>query len=118
MFFTPTTTFVLAALPLLAASTPLANRNGGSGSGSGGNCSTGTLQCCDSVQKASNSGITVLLGLLGVVLQDVDVLVGLVCSPITVIGVGGGSSCSANTVCCQNNAYGGLVSIGCVPVTL
>ena len=45
-----------------------------------------------------------LLGLLGIVVQGVDVLVGINCSPITVIGVGSGGSCSANVVCCQDNS--------------
>ena len=81
-----------------------------------------------------------LLGLLGIVLQNLDVPVGLECSPITVVGVGAGNQCSANTVCCQNNdnvsthlvpfqlrtfssrprslVQGGLISIGCVPAIL
>lgn len=47
-------------------------------------CSTGPVQCCNSVQPASSSAVTTLLGLLGVVLQDVNVNVGITCSPITV----------------------------------
>ncbi|EIW55701.1 fungal hydrophobin [Trametes versicolor FP-101664 SS1] len=80
-------------------------------------CSTGPIQCCNSVQSASSPAGSLLLGLLGVVVQGVDVLLGLDCSPISVIGVGGGE-CNANAVCCQNNAVGGLISIGCVPVIL
>ncbi|KAI0750516.1 fungal hydrophobin-domain-containing protein [Fomes fomentarius] len=55
---------------------------------------------------------------LGITVQDVNALVGLTCTPITVIGVGSGSSCSANTVCCDDTSHGGLVDIGCLPVTL
>ncbi|KXN92307.1 Fruiting body protein SC3 [Leucoagaricus sp. SymC.cos] len=80
-------------------------------------CNTGPVQCCNTVEKASDSGAAAILGLLGIVLQDLNVLVGLTCSPITVIGAGG-SSCSAQAVCCQNNSFGSLISIGCVPVTL
>ncbi|KAI0746809.1 fungal hydrophobin, partial [Daedaleopsis nitida] len=80
-------------------------------------CSTGPVQCCNSVQKADSKGASVLLGLLGIVLQNVNVPVGLGCSPITVIGVGGGQ-CKANAVCCQDNSHGGLISIGCIPVSL
>ena len=54
-------------------------------------------------QQASDPAASLLLGLLGIVIQGVDALVGLDCSPITVIGVGTGNSCSANAVCCQNN---------------
>ncbi|RPD64626.1 fungal hydrophobin [Lentinus tigrinus ALCF2SS1-7] len=81
-------------------------------------CSTGDLQCCKSVESASSLGGTLLLGLLGIVLSDLNVLLGLNCSPITVIGVGSGDACSANVVCCSNNNVGGLISIGCVPVLL
>ncbi|KAI0746813.1 fungal hydrophobin-domain-containing protein [Daedaleopsis nitida] len=87
-------------------------------SGSQGSCSTGPLQCCNQVQSATDPATSALLGLLGVVVQGVDVLVGLDCSPINAIGVGSGNSCNANVVCCQNNSVGGLVSVGCLPVSL
>ncbi|KAJ3991680.1 fungal hydrophobin [Lentinula boryana] len=80
-------------------------------------CTTGDLQCCDSTTTAGSAAGAALLGLLGVVVQDVDVLLGLTCSPITVIGVGS-SSCSSNVVCCEDNSWGSLISIGCVPVIL
>ena len=44
-----------------------------------------------------------LFGLLGVVVQDIGASVGLGCTPISVIGVGSATSCSAEPVCCQNN---------------
>ncbi|KAJ4466321.1 hydrophobin 2 [Lentinula aciculospora] len=102
--------FVTVALATLAVATP-APRNEPASS-----CSTGPVQCCESVQSASSSPIAILLGLLGIVLQDVNVNVGLTCSPITVIGTS--SSCSAQAVCCEDNSHGGLISIGCLPVTL
>lgn len=54
-------------------------------------CNTGPIQCCDSVQSAGSADASKLLGLLGVVVQDLNVLVGITCSPITVIGAGGDS---------------------------
>ena len=39
-------------------------------------CNTGDAQCCDSTQKATDPAAANLLGLLGVVVQGVDVLVG------------------------------------------
>ncbi|KAI0826600.1 fungal hydrophobin [Trametes gibbosa] len=104
--------FALAALPILAAATPLETRGGEP------SCSTGPIQCCDSVQKASDPAVAGLLSLLGIVVEGLDVLVGLTCSPITVVGVGAGSSCDAEAVCCQNNDVGGILSIGCAPVSL
>ncbi|EIW85896.1 fungal hydrophobin [Coniophora puteana RWD-64-598 SS2] len=85
-------------------------------------CNTGGLQCCNSVQKSflpyqgSSSAVVKELGLLGVVLSDVNVLVGLACSPIDVVGTSG--TCSANPVCCENNDFNGLINIGCVPVNI
>ncbi|EIW58088.1 fungal hydrophobin, partial [Trametes versicolor FP-101664 SS1] len=80
-------------------------------------CSTGPIQCCESTESAASPDGVALLDSLGVVVQGVNVLLGLGCSPISVIGAGGGA-CSANAVCCENNSFGGLVSIGCVPVIL
>ncbi|RPD53863.1 fungal hydrophobin [Lentinus tigrinus ALCF2SS1-7] len=81
-------------------------------------CSTGPIQCCESVQKASDPSAAAILASIGVVVQDVNALVGLTCSPVTVIGVGTGDSCDAQTVCCENNSFGSLISIGCAPITL
>lgn len=80
-------------------------------------CSTGPIQCCNTVTQGSDPAAAGVLAGLGIVLQDVNVLVGLTCTPVTVIGAGG-SGCSANPVCCEDNSHGGLVSIGCVPVDL
>ncbi|THU84056.1 fungal hydrophobin, partial [Dendrothele bispora CBS 962.96] len=80
-------------------------------------CNTAPVQCCDTVGSASDPAISKELGILGITVQDVTALVGLTCSPISVIGVGG-DSCSANPVCCENNSFNGLVALGCVPVDL
>ena len=106
----------IASLPILAAATPVELDARQS-------CSTGDLQCCDSTEtvgvmfelsigrlltiytQAGSAAGAALLGLLGIVVQDVNVLLGVTCSPITVIGVGTGSSCSAQTVCCQDNSH-------------
>ena len=78
--------FVTAALASLAAATP-APRGGEPAS----SCSTGPVQCCNTVEKASDSSAAGILALLGIVLQDLNVDVGLTCDPITVIGAGSSS---------------------------
>ncbi|THH00141.1 hypothetical protein EW026_g2333 [Hermanssonia centrifuga] len=83
-----------------------------------GDCNTGPIQCCDSVQSASSAGAAAILASIGVLLEDPTAIVGLTCSPISAVGVGSGSSCDASPVCCENNSFGSLISIGCVPVTL
>ncbi|KAK7464765.1 sc3 hydrophobin [Stygiomarasmius scandens] len=97
----------IAALATLAVATPVRRDE----------CTTGPIQCCNSVQSADSPAASLLLGLLGVVVQDVTALVGITCSPISVIGVGG-NSCSANPVCCENNSFNGIISIGCVPINV
>ncbi|KAK7472298.1 sc3 hydrophobin [Stygiomarasmius scandens] len=97
----------VAALASLAAATPVRRDQ----------CNTGSLQCCNSVQSASSPAVAGLLGLLGVVVQDVTAQVGLTCNPISVIGVGG-NSCSAQPVCCENNNFNGAVALGCTPINV
>ncbi|KAI1798179.1 fungal hydrophobin [Ganoderma leucocontextum] len=81
-------------------------------------CTSGPIQCCQSIQSPTDPAASAILGLLDLVIEGLDVLVGLSCSPISVIGVGSGNACSANVVCCQNNNVGGLISIGCIPIIL
>ncbi|TFK87818.1 fungal hydrophobin [Polyporus arcularius HHB13444] len=80
-------------------------------------CTTGPIQCCESTKEVTDPIAQSLLNSIGIVVKGADVLVGIICSPITVIGVGSGE-CSANAVCCENNSFGSLISIGCVPVIL
>ncbi|OCH93168.1 fungal hydrophobin [Obba rivulosa] len=112
MKFSSVASLSVLAMPLLAVATPLelATRQ---------TCSTGSIQCCESVESATSGGlVATLLGLLGIVVGDITGQVGLTCSPITVIGVGTGNECSSNVVCCSDNALGGLISIGCLPISL
>ncbi|GJE95134.1 fungal hydrophobin [Phanerochaete sordida] len=104
--FSKLAAFATLALPLLAVATPapLAARQS-------------DVQCCNSTEDANSASAAALLGLLGIVVQDVTGLIALDCSPISVIGVGTGSACSGTTVSCSNGVVHGI-GIGCVPVTL
>ncbi|KAF4575160.1 Hydrophobin [Pleurotus pulmonarius] len=104
--------FVAAALASLAAATPT-RRN----EPAGGSCSTGELQCCSSVQSPDSKSLTSLFALLGVVVGDITGLVGVTCSPVTVVGAGA-AQCNAQAVCCDNNSFNGLVALGCTPINL
>ncbi|KAL0570990.1 hypothetical protein V5O48_010975 [Marasmius crinis-equi] len=77
---------------------------------------TGGVQCCDTFTTASDPAAAAVLASMGITVQDPDTAVGLTCSPITVIG-GRNGPCSASTLCCEDNSDGGLISIGCVPVS-
>ena len=72
----------LTAIAILAAATSALAQS----------CSTGPIQCCESVEKASDPSASKVLAGLDIVLQDLDVLVGLTCSAISVVGVGSGNS--------------------------
>lgn len=70
----------VASLVTLAVATPTPNAADES-------CSTGSLQCCSSVESASDPVVSTLLGLLGIVLGALDINVGVTCSPITVSNI-------------------------------
>ncbi|KIK60547.1 hypothetical protein GYMLUDRAFT_244530 [Collybiopsis luxurians FD-317 M1] len=97
--------FVTAALAGLAVATPAPRDT----------CSTGPVQCCNSVTSASNPLTSTLLGLLGIVLGNLNVDVGILCSPLSVVGING--QCQTQAVCCEDNSNS-LVSIGCLPIQL
>ncbi|KAF9467662.1 fungal hydrophobin-domain-containing protein [Collybia nuda] len=80
-------------------------------------CGTGNLHCCNALERADDSVVGLLLGLLGVVIQGVEALVGINCSPIDILGIGQ-NECHDQPVCCQNNDFEGLIVIGCVPINI
>ncbi|KAJ3530523.1 hypothetical protein NM688_g7696 [Phlebia brevispora] len=99
---------VLLALPLLAVATPTPQ--------DAGTCTTSPVSCCEATFQPTPDVANELSSLLGVVLDDITALVGLGCSPISVVGVGSGAACTQSPVCCTSND--GVISLGCVPVTL
>ncbi|TCD68613.1 hypothetical protein EIP91_010268 [Steccherinum ochraceum] len=114
MFSTLLAVYAGVALTAVTTATP-AQTQGGAIPVS--QCNTGSIQCCDSTFTEGSAGGTALLGLIGVVVQDVNALVGQGCSPLSVVGVGNGATCTANPVCCEDNSNS-LISVGCVPIDL
>lgn len=115
-----------AVSPASPGATGSSGSGWGSGSGSSGSesgksstCSTGPVHCCNTVQPANQLGVADQnllfsafkgdfldgLGLTNATIQNVNTPVGLTCSPITALGVGSGSSCNAQTVCCDHNSF-------------
>ncbi|KAF9490596.1 fungal hydrophobin [Pleurotus eryngii] len=83
-------------------------------------CGTGSVQCCNSVEKVRNYRFRRSYSPscpANIGLSSVNVLIGAGCSPITAVGVGG-TSCSSKAVCCENNSFHGLIALGCVPVNV
>ncbi|KAF5309176.1 hypothetical protein D9619_012764 [Psilocybe cf. subviscida] len=86
--------FTAVAVATLAAATAIdvpTRRTGGGDTGPSNQCNTGPIQCCNSYGTAGSAPIAALLRLLGIVVGDVTAIVGVTCSPITVIG-GSGTS--------------------------
>ncbi|TFK39707.1 fungal hydrophobin-domain-containing protein [Crucibulum laeve] len=101
--------FAAASMAVLVAASPVP---------AGQTCSTGPVQCCNSVQDAKSVDVqNAISGLLSVILGPITGQVGVTCSPITAIGLGG-NSCNAQTVCCDNNNFNGVIALGCSPINL
>ncbi|KAI0646333.1 fungal hydrophobin-domain-containing protein [Trametes meyenii] len=81
-------------------------------------CNTGVLQCCNQITDSHDKQFAPQFSLLGLDLNSVTAPIGVTCSPINVIGAAGGAKCEQNPVCCEDNSYGGVFSLGCVPASL
>ncbi|KAG6334986.1 hypothetical protein ID866_4100, partial [Astraeus odoratus] len=94
---------VLSFIIFVAANTHLETRN---------QCKTGSIQCCNSLQQADQ--VSSLLSEVGVtVAQAADQgLVGVTCTPLTVVGTGTGCAATQQTVCCLNTNFVRLLSRG------
>jgi hypothetical protein len=126
-----TKTFVTLALAVSAIAVPTGSGGGGSTPPSSG------AQCCQNVTNSSSIKSTdplgLLLGLLGIVVSNLNVPIGTGCTPIDILG---GVSCNTNTVQC-GSVYARkfsvtlvqeikliycpsaqLIGINCIPVTL
>ncbi|KAI0729195.1 fungal hydrophobin [Fomitopsis betulina] len=91
----PTTTVTVTATPTATSSS---------------DCNTGGgAQCCQNVGNPSSSPIASILSILGIVVQGVEDIIGVDCSPLVL-----GQYCSNTPVCCEQNGIGNIISIGCI----
>ncbi|KAJ7575019.1 hydrophobin 2 [Mycena floridula] len=95
---------IALALVTLAVATPT-SRN------------TADIECCSSLEEASSPIGVAILKLFGIDPSSVTGLIGVSCSPITVVGAGNGNS-AAIFFCQADDLFAGLISLGCVPVTV
>ncbi|KAH7908965.1 fungal hydrophobin-domain-containing protein [Hygrophoropsis aurantiaca] len=116
--FARTSALLLVPVFALAAAAMPADALAARGDSGSSQCNTGSIQCCTSATSASDPTTSLLLGLLGVVLGPVTGLIGLGCTPITVVGTGTGAVCNQEPVCCTGNTFNGLINIGCSPINL
>ncbi|KAI0674329.1 fungal hydrophobin [Trametes maxima] len=101
--------FAVLALPVFAAATPSVLRRG--------DCNTEDIKCCESVHETNENAVSALLGVLGLDAGSINGQVGVQCSGVSGVGAGQ-DTCKASPVCCSNNSYGSLISIGCLPIIL
>ncbi|EIW77381.1 hydrophobin [Coniophora puteana RWD-64-598 SS2] len=104
---------IVALLPFALAAAALPQDGGHNGQ-----CTTGTLSCCDNVQDTTNAADP--LGQLGLghLLDGITGQVGLQCTPITGIGLGQSANCKQQPVCCDHNNFNGLLNLGCSPINI
>ncbi|KAH0840189.1 hydrophobin [Lanmaoa asiatica] len=81
-------------------------------------CPIGDLQCCQSISSAITPPIATMLGMLGIDASDVTFPIGVLCSPIAVVGADSGSICDYDPACCNDNSYSGMLALGCNPAIL
>ncbi|KAG1744260.1 fungal hydrophobin [Suillus lakei] len=81
-------------------------------------CDTGVIECCNKdntyAQKEPN---LYELGLVDVA-AVVDAFVALSCSGINVVGTSDGCAGNQEPLCCENEKYNGVISIGCTPINV
>ncbi|TFK66060.1 hydrophobin [Pluteus cervinus] len=99
--------FILV-LPLLASATILPRQAGG--------CNTGSIFCCSSLIASDSATALQLEGILDITPPGLTGLIGLGCSPLSILGLGG-NSCSTQPVCCTGNTFG-LLTFGCTTINL
>ncbi|KAF9531297.1 fungal hydrophobin-domain-containing protein [Crepidotus variabilis] len=103
--------FVATTMAIFVAANPAGT------DGINNSCNSGPVQCCNSVSEADSKQADFFKSLLNVAIP-IGTKIGSTCSPISAVGVGSGSSCQSQPVCCENNHFNGLVAIGCSPINL
>ncbi|GJE92439.1 hydrophobin family protein [Phanerochaete sordida] len=79
-------------------------------------CNTGSIQCCNSVTHSNSTFGQAVTSLLGVNATHPNTLMGMNCSPMDSNSTE--PICEASPICCENNAHGSLISIGCIIIEM
>jgi len=81
-------------------------------------CSTGTMNCCESVHEPHGKGGEFLLEKSAGTIQTQEGSIGFVCNPMTGIGASTAANCVSQVVCCIGNTFNGVVTVGCSPASV
>ncbi|KAF8228375.1 hydrophobin [Tricholoma matsutake] len=104
-------TLLIATMVAFVAATPVPGATGGQ-------CNTGSMQCCQQVHQSQTDSHSFLAALVGANVQDVTAAIGTNCDPLSVVGLGSGAQCTQQPVCCTGNSFSGLVVVGCTPISV
>ncbi|KIY44718.1 hypothetical protein FISHEDRAFT_77339 [Fistulina hepatica ATCC 64428] len=74
--------------------------------------------CCQTLGASGDSIIAALLNTLGVVLDAVEGLVGIYCTPIDLFGLTQPEECQNTPLCCTGIDDENLIAVGCVPINV
>ncbi|KAG1780578.1 fungal hydrophobin [Suillus placidus] len=88
--------------------------------GDSGQCNTGEIQCCNNSTNYDSAPAAKAFNQVGLanVAVVVDAVVGLDCSGTSVVGTSSGCEANQEPLCCEDNSYNGLVSLGCTPINV
>ncbi|KAJ8519756.1 hypothetical protein ONZ45_g3369 [Pleurotus djamor] len=100
-------TFIAVALAAFTTATPLLARTDAP------QCSTGTINCCNSVQDVKSAKGSLIAALLSLDVAELTGAIGLGCTALV-----GGAQCTQQTVCCEGDKFSGLVNVGCTPINV
>ncbi|KAF9037142.1 hypothetical protein BJ165DRAFT_576402 [Panaeolus papilionaceus] len=77
-------------------------------------CFTGRAQCCSSVEPADTGPTaSLLLNYLDIAVTPSNSGIGISCYPFNPFGP---VTPPCNLYCCQENGWGGLIAVGCLPI--
>lgn len=77
-------TLLIATMVAFVAATPVPGATGGQ-------CNTGSMQCCQQVHQSQTDSHSFLAALVGANVQDVTAAIGTNCDPLSVVGLGSGA---------------------------
>ncbi|EAU81871.2 hypothetical protein CC1G_06082 [Coprinopsis cinerea okayama7 len=82
-------------------------------------CNGGQVQCCNDVKETNqlDAPYNQLLSVFDVDVKQLTGKVGLTCNTVNVLGIGS-NSCDAQTVCCTDNSFDGIIALGCTPINI
>ncbi|EMD35900.1 hypothetical protein CERSUDRAFT_96125 [Gelatoporia subvermispora B] len=84
---------------------------------SGSECQPAQVQCCDTMAPGDSDHMRAVGKALKMNVDE-SKWYGTGCSQSGLLGLGGGTSCTTSPMCCEGNDFGGLIGLGCLPISI